>query len=179
MMIERDEAVVESDVAIGKLEIIDSAAGEARLDEIFEFISPITETAAKRKRQVQFVEQFVARHEGVQDLPGVAELGLRDAAGALGEFASRPEGAKFQEWPRGDERITGRGGIKEGAAQQDYARLAAQLLNERFGRVLGGDFMDERAHVFCQLVRHSEALHHVRRTNGAGRIDRQRPFHDA
>ena len=75
-MIEHDQAVVKTDVAVGQFEIVDGAAREFRLGEIFQVVTPITETAAERKRQINFVQQFEARHQAVEQMPRVAELDL-------------------------------------------------------------------------------------------------------
>ena len=62
VMVEDDETVVKANVAIGKFEVVDGAAGKAWFDEIFEFVTPITEATAEREGEVHFVEQFVAGH---------------------------------------------------------------------------------------------------------------------
>jgi len=59
-MIEHGEAVVKTHVAIRQFQVVNSAAGEFRFDKILQVITPESETAAQRKRQVQFLEQFVA-----------------------------------------------------------------------------------------------------------------------
>ena len=75
-MVEDDEAVVKADVAVGQFQIVDGAAGEFWLSEIFQVVAPVTKCAAERKRQINFVEQFKARHERVEQMPRVAELKL-------------------------------------------------------------------------------------------------------
>ena len=74
VMVEHDEAVVKAGVAIGQFEVVDGAAREFRLGEIFQVVAPAAETAAERKRQVNFIQQFAARQQRVQNLPGIAEL---------------------------------------------------------------------------------------------------------
>jgi len=101
MMIEGDEAVVKTDVAIWEFEVIDGAARQARLDEILEIVTPIAKAAAQRKRQVDFLQQFVARHQLLQRLPGIAKA---RPARAL-HLAPRAERAKNQQRTRRDERI--------------------------------------------------------------------------
>ena len=73
-MIEHDQAVVKADVAVGQFEIVDGTAREFRLGEIFQVVAPVTEAAAERKRQINFVQQFEARHQTVEQMPRVAEL---------------------------------------------------------------------------------------------------------
>ena len=62
-MIENHKAVVKADVAIGQFQIVDGAAREFRLGEIFQVVAPETKATAERKRQVNFVQQFKARHQ--------------------------------------------------------------------------------------------------------------------
>ena len=76
-MIEDDQAVVKTDVAVGQFQIIDGAAREFWFGEIFQVVTPVAKRAAERKRQVNFVQQFKARHERVEQMPRVAELELR------------------------------------------------------------------------------------------------------
>jgi hypothetical protein len=73
-MVKNDEAVVEADMAVGQFKIIDGATREFGFDEVFQVVTPITETAAKGKREVEFFEQFVAGHQAVEQVPGIAEL---------------------------------------------------------------------------------------------------------
>src|SRR5579884_518720 len=94
MMIENHEAVVKTDMAIGKFKVVDRAARQARLDKIFQVVTPITKTAAERERQIHFVEQFVTGHQRIQDLPWIAELVLRVACSVLRQFTTRAEGTK-------------------------------------------------------------------------------------
>src|SRR5262249_11232933 len=74
VMIENDETVIKADMAVGQIKVVNSAAREFGLNKIFQIVSPITEAAAQRKRKVEFLEQFVARHKTVEQMPGVAEL---------------------------------------------------------------------------------------------------------
>ena len=77
MMIEHDQAVVKTNVAIGQFEVVDGAAREFRLGEIFQVVAPIAKTAAERKWQVDFIQQLAARQQRVQNLPRIAELLLK------------------------------------------------------------------------------------------------------
>src|ERR1043165_8697430 len=61
-MIENHEAVVKTHVAIGQFQIVYGAARELRLDEILEVITPIAKAAAEREREINLIEQLVARH---------------------------------------------------------------------------------------------------------------------
>src|ERR1039458_7097049 len=79
-MVKDDQAVVETNVAVGQFQIVDGAARKFRLGEILQVVAPVTERAAERKRQVNFVEQFKARHQSVEQMPWIAELNvMRDA----------------------------------------------------------------------------------------------------
>ena len=110
VMVEHDEAVVKTGVAIGQFEVVDGAAREFRLGEIFQIVTPVTEAAAERKRQVNFIQQFAARQQRVQNLPRIAELdGLsadswhrQERTPGSGDFATRAEGAEREKRRRGD-----------------------------------------------------------------------------
>jgi hypothetical protein len=110
VMIENDETVVEADMAVGQFEIVDGAAREFGFNEVFQVVAPITETAAERKREVEFFEQFAAGHEAVEQVPGIAELHF----GSFGrmKFAAGTEGAEGQERMRGKEGVAGLRGIE-------------------------------------------------------------------
>jgi hypothetical protein len=69
-MVKHHQAVVEADVAVGQFQVVDGAAREFRLGEIFQIVAPVTEAAAERKRQVNFVQQFKPRHQRVQNATG-------------------------------------------------------------------------------------------------------------
>ena len=107
VMVEHDETVVKAGVAIGQFEVVDRAARELGLGEIFQVVAPATEAAAQRKRQVNLVQQFAARQQRVQNLPRVAELEMGSGVRGLdsGDFTPRAEGAERQERPCRDERI--------------------------------------------------------------------------
>src|ERR1035437_748979 len=79
-MVEHDKTVVKAGVAIGQFEVVDGTAREFRLDEILQIITPVAEATAERERQINLVEQFVARHEGVEHVPRIAVLGLDRSA---------------------------------------------------------------------------------------------------
>src|SRR5260370_26623160 len=108
-MVERPQAVMEPGLAVGQLNIVDGAAWQARLDEILQVISPKTKTAAQREREVQFIEQFITRHQTVEDLPGIAKLNMPflifPRLRGENQFAPRAGGAKRQKRPRSHERI--------------------------------------------------------------------------
>ena len=74
LMIEDDEAVVKSDVAVGQFQIVDGAAREFRFGEIFQVVAPVTKAPPSGNGRVNFVQQFIARHQRVEDVPRVAEL---------------------------------------------------------------------------------------------------------
>ncbi len=150
-MVEDDEAVVKTGVAVGQFQIIHRAAREFWLGKIFQVVAPVTKRAAERKRQVNFVEQFKTRHERVEDVPRVAELKLR-AGGS--DFAARAEGAKGEKRIRRDKGIARRRQIELRRAQQhDAIRLRfatarqAEIFDKRFRRVRGLDFLNQRAHL--------------------------------
>ena len=99
-MIKDDEAVVETDVAVGQFQIADGSAREFRLGEVFQVVAPETEAAAERKRQVNFVENFKSRHERIEQMPGAAELQLMVDGWWLmagRNFAARAEGSERQK----------------------------------------------------------------------------------
>src|SRR5437762_7913332 len=79
-MVKHNEAVVKANVAIGKFEVVHRPARKFRFDKIFQIVTPVAETAAERKRQIDFVEHFIARHQAIQHVPWIAELdrGARD-----------------------------------------------------------------------------------------------------
>ncbi len=76
-MVEDNQAVVKSDVTVGQFQIVDGAAREFGFGEIFQVVAPVTKRAAEREGRINFVQQFKARHERVEDMPRVAELDLR------------------------------------------------------------------------------------------------------
>ena len=115
-MIEHHQAVVKTRVAIGQFQIIDGPARQLRLHEILQIIAPIAEAAAQRKRQVNFIQQFVARHQSVQHFPRIAELEMPPPV----QFATRTKRAKGQKRPGRDERIARLRRIEERAAQQHH-----------------------------------------------------------
>ena len=61
-MVENNEAVVKANAAIGQFEVVYRSSSEFRLDIILQIVTPVAETAAEREWQIDFVEQFVARH---------------------------------------------------------------------------------------------------------------------
>src|SRR5258708_23220487 len=77
-MVKRYQTVVETDLAIRQFEIIYRAAREFGFDEILKVVAPVTETTAEREGQVRFFEQFAARHQSVQHVPGT-DVALRTA----------------------------------------------------------------------------------------------------
>ncbi len=103
-MVEDHQAVIEAHVTIRQFEIIGGAPGQSRLDEVLQVITPITEAAPQRKRQVQFIEQFVARHQPVQNTPGIPELKPR--VRPLRQPALRTNRAQDQERAGGDKGVT-------------------------------------------------------------------------
>ena len=97
-MVEDDEAVVKTDVAIGQFQIVDRAARQFRLGEIFQVVAPVAERAAERKRQINFIEQFEARHQRIEQMPRVAEMDCElRIASATSNFAARAEGTEGQK----------------------------------------------------------------------------------
>src|SRR5439155_10093609 len=161
-MVEDDEAAVKADVALRQFEIVDRQARELRLNEILQIVAPVAKAAAQRERQIHLVEQFVAGHQAVEYLPGVAELNLQDRVrsaedrsasfgqGSRGAmlrapwqrlaacefgFTPRSKGAEGEEGSCRDERIPRLRRIKQRAPQKHHTRLALQLLHERLRRV--------------------------------------------
>ena len=132
---------------------IDGAAREFRFREIFQIVTPVTETTAERKRQVNLVQQLKLRHERIQNLPWIAELGLGPGVRGpgSGDFTARTKGTEGEKRIRHDERIARLGGVEGRASQQNNSRPAAQFFHERFRRVCGGDFLDQRAHLYHQV----------------------------
>src|SRR5689334_1733458 len=61
-MVESDQAVIETNLAIRQFQVIVTAPGETRLNEILEIIAPIPETAAQRKWKIDIIQQFVLGH---------------------------------------------------------------------------------------------------------------------
>jgi hypothetical protein len=80
-MVEHHEAVIETNVAIGQLEIVDGMARQPRLDEVFQIIAPVTKATSKRKRKVNFIQQFAPRQKRVEDLPRITELDVMSDEG--------------------------------------------------------------------------------------------------
>src|SRR5580693_2274417 len=76
LMIENDDAVVKAYVAIRQLQIVQRAAREFGFGKVFKIVAPNPKTSAQGKRQVQFIENFTARHQRVQDLPRIAKLNV-------------------------------------------------------------------------------------------------------
>jgi len=79
-MVEDNQAVVESDLAIGQFEIIGRTPRKFWFDEILQIITPVTKAAAQREWQIHFFEQLIARHQHVEDVPGIAELRMAESA---------------------------------------------------------------------------------------------------
>ena len=77
MAVEHNQAVVKTDVAIGQFKVVDGAAREFWFDDIFQVVTPATEAAAQRERQVNFIQQLAPRQQRVQNLPGISELDVR------------------------------------------------------------------------------------------------------
>ncbi len=102
-MVERDQAVVKPRMAIRQLQIIHSPTRQPRLDKILQLIAPIPKTTPQRKRQIDFVQQFIARHQAVEHLPGISKLDVR--AVIAGQLAPGPERPQRQKWLRRDEGI--------------------------------------------------------------------------
>src|ERR1043166_4777278 len=99
-MIEHDDAAVEPYAAVGKLEIVDGVPGQLRLDEVFQIVTPIAEAAAEREGEVHFIENFIARHERIEHVPGIAELFVGAVTG--NHFATRAVRNKPKELARDD-----------------------------------------------------------------------------
>ena len=153
-MIEDHEAVVKAHVAIRQFEIVHRPAREFRLGEILQVVTPVAEAAPKRERQINLVEQFVARHQRIEHVPRIAKLGLGSGVWGLGvrDFALRTKRAKRQKRSRRNERIPRLRRIKPGAAEQHDSPPPGELFDERFGRLRGGDFLNERSHGGIQSV---------------------------
>ena len=97
-MVEHNKTVVKAGMAVGQFKIVDGVAREFRLGEIFKIITPITETAAERKRQVDFIKQFATRHERIEGLPRIAKLDIRCATwGVRHDFAARTAGTEREK----------------------------------------------------------------------------------
>jgi len=87
--------------------------GSLGFREILQVITPVTKRAAEREWQVNLVEQFIAGHQRVKDMPGVAELDtLLDAGCWMLDFTARAEGAEREEWIGRDKGIACLGRIK-------------------------------------------------------------------
>ena len=104
-MIENEDRAVEADPGIGQLEIVDGAASEFRFDEIFEVVAPKSETTAERKGMIHFVEEFVAGHEFIEQMPGIA-VTLGDAFTGL-DGAVRARAAEGEKGAGDDEGVAG------------------------------------------------------------------------
>jgi len=79
-MVEDHETVVETHETIGQFKVVHRSARKFRFNEVFQIVAPIAETAAERERKIDLVEQFVARHQTVKQVPWVAELRLNWSA---------------------------------------------------------------------------------------------------
>src|SRR6185503_3660856 len=103
-MVEHNEAVVKANVAIGKFEVVCRPARESRFDKILQPVTPAAETATEGKRQIDFVEQFIARHQTFHYVPWISELDM--GAGRVGfgpPLASRSKRSKVKKRSRRDE----------------------------------------------------------------------------
>ena len=79
-MIEHDQAVVKTDVTVRQFKIVHGPARQFRLGKVFQIITPETKAPSERKRQVDFFKQFEARHQSIEQMPGIAKLNvMRDA----------------------------------------------------------------------------------------------------
>ena len=144
-MIEHDQARVESEMAVGKLEVVDGAAGQARFDEILQVVSPVAEATAEREGHIHLVEQLEARQQRCEMLPRIAEL-LDDAAIGETRGAIRAGRAERQRRTSGDEGVARARHVERAGAQQHQARLMAQRRREGIGRMVRGSFFDDGAH---------------------------------
>ena len=114
-MIEDHQAVVKTDMTFGQFKIVDGAPRKFRFDKVFQVVTPITKAATEWEWQIHFVEQFVARHQAIENAPRVAELDVASFAGH--QFTTRAKRTKRQKWSDGDERIPRLRRIEERAAQ--------------------------------------------------------------
>src|ERR1051326_2162256 len=130
-MIKNDQGIIKSNMAVWQFQVVERAPGQFRFDEVLQIIAPITETSAQWKRQIQLLEQFIARHQAVEQMPRIAELNIRPFFRA--QLAARAERAESQEWTRSQERITRLRRIEECAPQQHDSRLVSKLLDQRLG----------------------------------------------
>src|ERR1043166_1046169 len=99
-MIEHDHAAVETNAAVREFQIVDRIQRELRLDKIFKIVTPIAEAAAEREGEVHFIENFIARHERIEHVPGIAELFVGAVTG--NHFATRAVRNKPKELARDD-----------------------------------------------------------------------------
>src|SRR5881394_263111 len=130
-MVKHNEAVVKAKVAIGKFEVVYRPAREFRFDKILQLVTPAAETATEGKRQINFVEQFIARHQALHHVPWVTELDMGAWRFGFGpQLASRSKRSKGEKRPRRDERISRLRRFKQRAAQQHDLGFAVQLLHE-------------------------------------------------
>ena len=151
-MIEHNQAVVESNVAVGQFQVVHRAAREFRLGEIFQVVAPITKAPPSGNGESissSSSKRAMSASSRCHGLPNWSwQLGV--GSWEWGDnFTARAEGTENQKRIRRDKGIPRRRRIKRIAPQQNNPRSAIrnpQLPDERFGRVRGRDFLDQRAH---------------------------------
>src|SRR5262245_61427654 len=102
-MVEHDEAVVKADAAVRQFEIVHRPPRNLRLDKILQIVTPVAETPAERKRQIDFVEHFITRHQSFEQAPRIPELDM-NARFSL-QLAASSDRTESEKRPRRDERI--------------------------------------------------------------------------
>src|SRR5258705_4044397 len=140
-MIEDNEAIVKANAAIRQFEIVDWLTRKARVDEIFKIVAPVAKAPSERKGQVDFLQQLITRHQGIQHMPWIAKLLVRPISRF--ESTSRALRTERQKGLCGQDRIARLRGVKEGTAQQHQPRLrVAEEFHKRLRGVERCNFLD-------------------------------------
>jgi hypothetical protein len=147
MMIERQQAVVEAEPAVGRLAVPGRATRQPRLDPVLQVIPPPAEAAAQGKRQVKFLQRFEPRRQRAQHPPRIAKRSL-PLARTVTYLALRTEAAEDEEGADAEIRVPPLPALVRCAAQPDQTRFPAQQGGNDFRCRTSGHFLDERGHSY-------------------------------
>ena len=149
-IVEDNERGVESHLTIGQTKIVAATAGELRLHEGSQVVSPVAKAAAEWEWNIQIVRQFVAQEEVFENSPGIPKK--FDSRSGSFKRAVGPPGAEGLAWSGCDERIAGGSGLAGSALQQDQTRFPAQSPGERLGGVRRAHSMNGGPHVEVEVT---------------------------
>ena len=118
-MVKDDQAVIEADVAVWKLQIVESPPGKSGFHKTLESEAPEAEATSQLEWKVQFIQNFESCHQGIEKMPGISELNR--CLSSRARLAAGPKRTEPQEGVGRYERIPGGRGLEERGSQQDDA----------------------------------------------------------